>query len=159
MHSWVKESQYGAASNQTMPEFLDWEENVLTRNRVARMATVDEKGNPHVVPVVYACDGKRIFTPIDEKPKKDPAKKLRRIKNIENNKAVNLLVDEYSDDWSELLWVQLRGRADILYKGKIYENGIKLLKSKYHQYAEMKIEENPLIVIYPVKIVSWRAQE
>jgi len=142
-----------------MPDFSKWESELLERNRVARLATVDENSNPHVVVIVYAFDGKRIFTPIDEKPKKVPYRKLRRIRNIENNKAVSLLVDEYFEDWSGLAWVQVRGRAEILECGKNHSLGIKLLNEKYEQYAVMNLDDKPLIVIYPVKIVSWRASQ
>ncbi len=140
-----------------MPVFADWEEELVNRSRVARLATVDEKNNPHLVVIVYAFDGKRIYTPVDEKPKKDSSKKLKRIRNIENNKAVTVLVDDYYEDWSRLAWVQIRGRADILISGRIYEKGISLLNSKYPQYTEMKIDDKPMIVIHPVRIVSWRA--
>lgn len=141
-----------------MPQFSEWEHDLLKRSRVARLATVDVKNNPHVVVVVYAFDGKRIFTPIDEKPKKDPSKKLKRIRNIENNRAVSILMDEYYEDWSRLAWVQVRGRADILEAGKLYSKGISLLKRKYEQYEQMKIDDKPLIIIHPTKVVSWRAE-
>lgn len=140
-----------------MPEFSQWEEELVRESRVARMATVDEKDTPHVVAIVYGFDGKRLFTPIDEKPKKDSTKKLRRIKNIENNRAVTVLVDQYHEDWSRLAWVQVRGRADILTDGRVYEKGISLLNEKYIQYSEMRLDDKPLIVVYPTKIVSWRA--
>lgn len=140
-----------------MPELSQWEEELVRESRVARMATVDEKNNPHVVVIVYAFDGKRLFTPIDEKPKKDSSKKLRRIRNIENNRAVTVLVDQYNEDWSRLAWVQVRGRADILTDGRVYEKGISLLNEKYMQYSEMRLDDKPLIVVHPTKIVSWRA--
>lgn len=140
-----------------MPELSQWEEELVRESRVARMATVDEKNNPHVVVIVYAFDGKRLFTPIDEKPKKDSSKKLRRIRNIENNRAVTVLVDQYHEDWSRLAWVQLRGRADILTEGRVYEKGISLLNKKYIQYSEMRLDDKPLIVVYLTKVVSWRA--
>lgn len=140
-----------------MPELSQWEEELVRESRVARMATVDEKNNPHVVAIVYAFDGKRLFTPIDEKPKKDSSKKLRRIRNIENNRAVTVLVDQYHEDWSRLAWVQLRGRADILTEGRVYEKGISLLNEKYMQYSDMRLDDKSLIVVHPTKIVSWRA--
>ena len=142
-----------------MPDFSEWENDLIERNRVARLATVDENNNPHVVVIVYAFDGKRFFTPIDDKPKKVPYRKLRRIRNIENNKAVSLLIDEYSEDWSMLAWVQIRGRAEIIESGKNHSLGVKLLNDKYEQYADMNLEGKPMIIIYPVKIASWRAAD
>lgn len=48
-------------------EIRDWERQFIERHRVARLATVDKKGQPHVVPIVYAFDGARLFTPLDRK--------------------------------------------------------------------------------------------
>ena len=140
-----------------MPQFSEWEEELVHRNRVARLGTVDEKNNPHVVVIVYAFDGRKLFTPIDEKPKKDKPAKLKRIRNIDKNRAVTVLVDEYYEDWTKLAWVQIRGRADIVESGSLYDTGLSLLRDKYSQYADMKLDDKPLIVVHPVKIVSWRA--
>ena len=37
--------------------------------RVARLATVDPDGRPHVVPICFALDGDTLYTAVDEKPK------------------------------------------------------------------------------------------
>ncbi|HCF88177.1 MAG TPA: TIGR03668 family PPOX class F420-dependent oxidoreductase, partial [Ktedonobacter sp.] len=42
----------------------------VSAQRVARLATSDKEGNPHVIPVCYAFDGQRFYTPLDEKPKR-----------------------------------------------------------------------------------------
>ncbi len=42
----------------------------IDAQRVARLATADAEGNPHVIPVCYAFDGERFYTPLDEKPKR-----------------------------------------------------------------------------------------
>ncbi len=41
--------------------------------RVARLATSDEHGAPHVVPVCFAHEGGSLYTAIDRKPKSAPA--------------------------------------------------------------------------------------
>src|SRR5579884_2337470 len=82
--------------------------------RVARLATADAEGHPHVVPVCYAFDGKRFYTPLDEKPKSVEASKLRRVRNIEARHEASLLIDQYDDDWSRLGYVLVHGRADLL---------------------------------------------
>src|SRR5260370_19405724 len=50
--------------------------------RVARLATADAEGKPHVIPVCYAFDGTYFYTPLDEKPKRVSESKLRRGRNI-----------------------------------------------------------------------------
>ncbi|HEY7092547.1 MAG TPA: pyridoxamine 5'-phosphate oxidase family protein, partial [Ktedonobacterales bacterium] len=42
----------------------------VQRQRVARLATADADGRPSVVPVCYAFDSRRFYSPLDEKPKR-----------------------------------------------------------------------------------------
>ena len=54
------------------------------RCRVARLATADARGVPHLVPVCYAIVGNSLYITIDEKPKRIdiPLKRLRNISEI-----------------------------------------------------------------------------
>jgi PPOX class probable F420-dependent enzyme len=80
--------------------------------RVARLATADAAGQPHLVPVTFAVDGDTIYTAVDAKPKRTTA--LRRLANVAANPRVSLLVDHYDDDWSRLWWVRADGTARIV---------------------------------------------
>jgi PPOX class probable F420-dependent enzyme len=81
--------------------------------RVARLATADAAGRPHLVPVVFAVDGDRIYTVVDAKPKRTTS--LRRLANVLENPQVALLVDHYDDsDWDALWWVRADGRGRVL---------------------------------------------
>ena len=73
-------------------------ERMLREARVARLATADAQGRPHLVAVVFAVAGRRIFLPIDHKAKRgsDP-RALRRIRNLEENPRASLLVDHYEE--------------------------------------------------------------
>src|SRR3954454_20211872 len=75
--------------------------------RVARLATVDPQSGGHLVPLVFAVDGDRIFSPVDAKPKRTAA--LRRLANVRADPRVSLLVDHYVDDWTKLWWVRTDG--------------------------------------------------
>src|SRR5437588_9243879 len=86
----------------------------VQRQRVARLATADADGNPHVIPVCYAFDGTHFYTPLDEKPKRVAGSKLRRVRNIEVRPQVALVIDQYDDDWSRLGYVLVHGRAELL---------------------------------------------
>ena len=68
--------------------------------RVARLATLQPDGSPHLVPVTFAVDGDALAFAVDAKPK--TTQRLQRIRNIERDPRVSLLVDEYADDWSRL---------------------------------------------------------
>src|SRR5437660_11970075 len=86
--------------------------------RVARLATADADGHPHVVPVCYAFDGSRFYTPLDEKPKRVEQRRLRRVRNIEARHEAMLLIDRYDEDWSRLGYVQVYGHAALLMPGE-----------------------------------------
>jgi hypothetical protein len=53
--------------------------------------------------------------------------------------------------------VTLQGIAEIVHEGKEHEHAIELLRQKYSQYLEMKLEKRPVIKIIPTKITGWRA--
>jgi PPOX class probable F420-dependent enzyme len=126
------------------------------RQRVARLATADADGHPHVVPVCYAFDGVRFYTPLDEKPKRVEGKELRRVRNIEARHEASLLIDQYDDDWSKLGYVLVHGRADLLASGnEMHAQALVLLRERYLQYRTMKLEEQLVIVITPERVVSW----
>ena len=135
----------------------DWQRALLTAARVARLATVDERGQPHVLPVVFALDGDRVVTPLDGKPKRVAEGALQRVRNIAANNRVALVVDHYDEDWQQLAWVQLRGRAALLVEGESYAAGIALLRQKYPQYGYVPLDGRPLIAIDVEQVRGWRA--
>jgi coenzyme F420-0:L-glutamate ligase/coenzyme F420-1:gamma-L-glutamate ligase len=128
------------------------------RQRVARLATADAAGQPHVVPVCFAFARSSIFIAIDEKPKKVRASDLKRVRNILENPEVALTADRYAEDWSLLAFVMVRGRAKLLDRETDeHSDAVRLLRGKYHQYEAMRIEDNPVIAIRPERAVSWGA--
>ncbi len=124
--------------------------------RVARLGTADEHGTPHLVPVCYAFDGQYFYTPLDEKPKRVAGTKLRRVHNIEARHEASLLIDQYSDDWSQLGYVLVHGHAALLDpKDEAHAHAVKLLRMRYMQYRTMALENYPVIMITPDRITSW----
>jgi PPOX class probable F420-dependent enzyme len=75
--------------------------------RVARLATADAAGRPHIVPITFAVHADVIYSAVDAKPKQGTA--LKRLANVAANPTVALLVDHYADDWNELWWVRADG--------------------------------------------------
>jgi PPOX class probable F420-dependent enzyme len=137
--------------------FTDDELALLDSGRVGHLATVDEHGQPHVVPVCYAWHAGALYTPIDEKPKRRAAEPLRRERNIERNSRVCLTVDHYDEDWSKLAWVQIRATAAVLESGNVCPEAIAVLRVRYPQYRDMGLESHPLIQLTPTSVRSWRA--
>jgi PPOX class probable F420-dependent enzyme len=129
----------------------------IERARVARLATIDSEFKPHVVPVVFVFDGNHFFIPIDEKRKTAKPEKLKRIKNIQDNPNVALLIDEYSEDWTRLAFVMIQGKASTASKtdGNLQvQEAYKKLMTKYLQYQNVGLGEM-CIIIAPEKVASW----
>jgi len=139
-------------------ELSEGEQQFIQAHRVARLATVDASGQPFVVPICYAFDGRVIYSALDEKPKNVAPAHLKRVRNIQANPHVALVIDEYAEDWSRLAYIQLRGRADLLPVGTAeHIAAIRLLRAKYPQYQAMAIDRQPVIRITPEAVVAWGA--
>ena len=137
-------------------------EEFVQRVRVARLATIDSEFKPHLVPVVFVFDGNHFFIPVDEKRKKTKLEKLRRIKNIQSNPNVALLIDEYSEDWSRLAFVMIQGTASVVKSRPQADiqlkQALKELTTKYTQYQKIGTGEM-CIIIKPEKVASWRSSQ
>jgi len=139
-------------------ELSEGERQFIQAHRVARLATVDASGQPFVVPICYAFDGRVIYSALDEKPKNVAPGQLKRVRNIQANPHVALVIDDYAEDWNRLAYIQLRGRADLLPVGTAeHTTAIRLLREKYPQYQAMAIDRQPVIRIAPEAIVAWGA--
>lgn len=139
---------------------LDWSPKVQTfvqMHRVARLTTVSAAGDPLVLPICYVLAGDAVYSAIDAKPKRVPVQRLKRLRNILENPRVALVIDDYSEDWSQLAYVILQGTAEILLQGPEFEDAILKLREKYPQYHSMPIERNPLIAVRLTRAVSWQA--
>jgi PPOX class probable F420-dependent enzyme len=116
---------------------------------------VDEEGAPRVLPVTFALAEGRIWSAIDQKPKRtrEPA----RVRLLRRNPRVALTVDRYSDDWDQLAWVQVLGRIEIL---NLAEGpaGLAALTAKYEQYRE-EAPPGPLLALRPERYLWWRAED
>jgi PPOX class probable F420-dependent enzyme len=121
---------------------------------VARLATVDDRGQPHLVPAVFAVDGDVALIAVDDKPK--TSRDLRRLRNIEANPLVSLLVDHYAEDWTRLWWVRADGWATILREPGAMAGPIDRLVTKYPQYRTTR-PAGPVIRVDITRWVGWSA--
>ena len=103
---------------------------------VARLATLRPGGAPHLVPVVFAYSDGAFWIPDDGKPKRDA--RLERIRNLEADPRVCLLLDEYREDWTALWWIRVDGSARLCAAdvGGDAERAAARLVEKYPQYRE-----------------------
>ena len=126
----------------------------LTTARVARLATIDPDGRPHLVPIVFALDGDTLYSAVDRKPKRSQT--LRRIENARARPDVTILVDHYEDDWSRLWWIRVRGRARVLDDGAERERALALLVEKYPQYRA-EPPDDAVLAVDVTEVLEWTA--
>ena len=125
--------------------------------RVARLATVDGEGRPHLVPVVFALDGDTLYTAVDDvKPK--ATQRLKRLRNITANPAVALLADHYDEDWRALWWVRADGTARIVDPAEPEaERARALLAERYPQYRAAP-PPGPVVAVAVERWTGWAAE-
>lgn len=117
------------------------------------LGTIGPEGWPHLVPIVFAVlAGGEIVTAVDHKPKS--TRNLKRLRNIERDPRVTLLVDSYDDDWSRLWWVRVDGVAHV---SELAPPGAsEALSEKYGPYRDSP-PAGPWIVIETTRCVTWSA--
>ena len=122
-------------------KLIEWE-------RVCRVATAGR--TPHVVPVCHVVtDGKICF---------GSGSDGQKVKNIRANPRVALLVDLYSDDWSNLKGVMVQGTATLIERGPRFRKIRALLYRKYPQYpteAALDESDSVMIEVTPTAVFSW----
>ena len=122
---------------------------------LGHLATADAAGRPHVIPICFAYDGQYLYSVLDAKPKRSRLTGLRRVRNILQNPQVALVIDHYSEDWSQLWYLLVHGRAELVEDGETPAHAIALLRAKYPQYRPMALDDNPVIRITPERVTGW----
>jgi PPOX class probable F420-dependent enzyme len=125
---------------------------MLEDGRVARLAYLDDRDRPRVLPITYALLGGEAWSAIDDKPKAsaEPA----RVRYLRRRPEASLVVDVYDDDWSKLAWVQLLGTVAVEDAAGA-EAAMDALAAKYEAYAS-KRPPGPLLRLTPERALSWR---
>jgi PPOX class probable F420-dependent enzyme len=131
----------------------------LARHRVARLATADGAGRPHVVPFCYATRDDVLYFVIDAKPKRATGAAVKRMRNLAENDAVAVVVDDYDEDWSALGYLLLRGRAAVVSDPRERADALALLRGRYPQYRAMALEgpAHPVVRITVEHAHRWQA--
>ena len=97
-----------------------------------------------------------VVTAVDHKPKRTRA--LQRLENVERDPRVTVLVDHWSADWTELWWVRIAGRAEVVTSGDRFDRAVDALGARYPQYGEQRAE-GPAILITPSTVRSWSSRQ
>ncbi|MFI1159227.1 TIGR03668 family PPOX class F420-dependent oxidoreductase [Streptomyces sioyaensis] len=130
----------------------------FVRARVAHLATIDDAGRPHLVPVVFALAGDTVVFAVDHKPKR--SSQLKRLTNIRAHPEVCLLVDDYDEDWDLLWWARADGTATVLPPAETSAASaqyVRLLREKYGQQYADRPPAGPVVEIVVSRWSGWRA--
>jgi PPOX class probable F420-dependent enzyme len=132
-----------------------WANELLEEARVGRLGLLDDEGAPRVLPVTFAVAEGRIWSAIDQKPKRtaEPA----RLRFLRRDPRAALTVDRYSDDWHELAWAQVLGSVSIIEVGD-GQAGLAALSAKYEPYRT-ETPRGPLLALQPQRYLWWRAAD
>jgi PPOX class probable F420-dependent enzyme len=98
--------------------------------RVCRIATTDDRGDVHVVPLVFALDGNTIYS------SSDAGSLPKRHRNLAHDARATVLIDVYDEDWSRVWWVRARGEGRVVADQPERERARGLLRAKYPQFAD-----------------------
>lgn len=113
----------------------------------------DENGHPRVLPVTFALAEGRVWSAIDEKPKRARGDQLARVRFLRRDPRSALTVDRYDEDWERLAWVQVLGEVEILEVGEAGA-GLASLTAKYQQYRGSP-PQGPLLALQPHRCLFW----
>jgi PPOX class probable F420-dependent enzyme len=135
-----------------------WVRHQFALARVARLATADPEGRPHLVPLVFALTRHKIYSVVDSKPKSST--NLKRLRNIAERPSVSVLVDHYDDDdWTRLWWARADGNAQILdVTSPEASAAVGELTARYRQYRD-EPPAGPVIAISVTRWSGWTAAE
>jgi PPOX class probable F420-dependent enzyme len=132
-----------------------WVSERLDQARHGVLVTIRPDGSARPVPFTFARVADRLISAVDHKPK--TTTRLARLTDIERDGRATVLVEHYDDDWSQLWWIRVAGRAGVCRDDDPFTSeAVAALVAKYAQYQR----DPPVGPIYTVEldeVVAWRA--
>lgn len=138
------------------PEKRNFVNTFLSEPRIARMATANREGQPHVVPVWYAWDGNTLWI--------SAYADTRKVKDLQENPLISVAIDEVSLE-GKTQAVILEGKAVLLYEpAELLKRQFTWIYSRYvgaDHVSEpiyqdwINDPQNTLIKLTPNKIYVW----
>jgi PPOX class probable F420-dependent enzyme len=132
---------------------------LLAEARTATLATIDPHGRPRLVPICHVVDDDGVvWSPLDDKPKAvDDVRGLARVRDVLRRPEVALLVQRWSEDWTELAWLRLAGRAALVEPADVPGAVVIALRRRYPQYADHDLEHRPMLRMVVERATRWAA--
>ena len=127
-------------------------DNFLKTQKVLRLATIDQSGNPHIVPVWYLYSGRKFYIGTNTKTQK--------AKNVKRNRQVSFCIDVGIHS-PKIYGVMGRGTAKIVLDKNTVSRLAKRILKRYYRTLENKSakelldETDCIIEILPKKLSVW----
>ena len=124
----------------------------LKKQKILHLATLDKKGNPHVVPVWYLFSSKKLYIGTNSKTEK--------AKNVKNNNKVSFCVDVGINS-PDIFGVMGRGDAKLIMEKNKVSRIEKIILLRYFKTLNNKsakdllAETDCIIEIRPKKYSVW----
>ena len=93
---------------------------------------------------------------MDRKSKRRQGEELARVRWLRDRPRAALTVDRYSDDWSQLAWVQVLGDVRIV-EAEGGPDAMRALAGRYPAYRG-RPPPGPLLELRPRRCLCWRAE-
>ncbi len=128
------------------------QDNFLKTQKILRLATIDQKGTPHIVPVWYLYNQKKFYIGTNTRTEK--------AKNLKKNKRVSFCIDVGIHS-PKIYGVMGKGDAKlILEKNKVSSIAKKILKRYFRTLENKSAKEllddtDCIIEITPKKLSTW----
>lgn len=125
----------------------------LKSQKILRLATIDQFGNPHIVPVWYMYDNDKFYVGTNTK--------TRKAKNIKKNSKVSFCID-IGIKSPDIVGMMGIGRAKLILKTDRVESlaekiMLRYFKSLKNQSAQQLLNQTDCIIeITPKKITNWK---
>ena len=125
----------------------------LKKEKILHLATIDEKNNPHIVPVWYLYSSKKIYIGTNTRTQK--------AKNIKNHKKVSFCVD-VGVNAPKIFGVMGKGTAKLLKEKSTVNRIAKKILLRYFKTLDGKsarelLEDTDCIIeILPKEFTNWK---
>jgi len=127
-------------------------DNFIKTQKVLRLATIDQKGTPHIVPVWYLYNAKKFYIGTNTRTEK--------AKNIKKNKQVGLCID-IGIQSPDIFGVLGQGSAKLILDKNLVSKLAKRILLRYYitlenKFAKELLDETDCIIeITPKKFSVW----
>ena len=127
-------------------------DDFIKTQKVLRLATIDQKGTPHIVPVWYLYSAKKFYIGTNTRTEK--------AKNIKKNKQVGLCID-IGIRSPDIFGVLVQGSAKMILDKNLVSKLAKRILLRYFRSLENKsakellVDTDCILEITPKKFSVW----